>query len=81
MEYINGRLEKEEQFYQKMDKKLGVLPTVFNEYYISMRANRKSYTTMNVYINNVLHFARFVTKDNITEDFYKKLLLLMLKVI
>ena len=72
MEYINGRLEKEEQFYQKIDKKLSTLPAVFNEYYISMRANRKSYTTMNVYINNVLHFARFVTKDNITEDFYKR---------
>lgn len=72
MEHINGRLEKEEQFYQKMDKKLSVLPAIFNEYYISMRANRKSYTTMNVYINNILHFARFVTKDNITEDFYKK---------
>ena len=73
MERINGRLEKEEQFYQKIDKKLSDLPTVFNEYYISMRANRKSYTTMNVYINNILHFARFVTKDNITEDFYKKI--------
>ena len=73
MEHINGRLEKEEQFYQKIEKKLSTLPTVFNEYYISMRANRKSYTTMNVYINNILHFARFVTKDNITEDFYKRI--------
>ena len=72
MERINGRLEKEENFYQKMDEKMSALPAIFNEYYISMRANRKSYTTMNVYINNILHFARFVTKDNITEDFYKK---------
>ena len=36
-----------------------------------MRANRKSYTTIGVYINNILHFANFVTKNNITEDFYK----------
>ena len=44
---------------------------MLNEYYISMRANRKSYTTIGVYINNVLHFARFITNDNITDNFYK----------
>lgn len=66
-----GRLEKETKFYETMDGKLKALPKIFNEYYTSMRANRKAYTTIGVYINNVLHFANFVTKDNITEDFYK----------
>ena len=73
MKNLTGRLEKEELFYQKTSEKLKNLPTVFNEYYISMRANRKSYTTIGVYINNVLHFARFVTNNNITDDFYKNI--------
>ena len=46
MKNLTGRLENEELFYQKMSEKLKNLPTVFNEYYISMRANRKSYTTI-----------------------------------
>lgn len=71
MANLTGRLEKEELFYQKMDEKLKDLPRIFTEYYISMRANRKAYTTIGVYINNALHFARFVTNDNITEEFYK----------
>lgn len=71
MKNLTGRLEKEELFYQKINEKLKNLPTVLNEYYISMRANRKSYTTIGVYINNVLHFARFITNDNITDNFYK----------
>ena len=66
-----GRLEKETKFYEKLEKKLRALPRVLTEYYTSMRANRKSYTTIGVYVNNVLHFANFVTNNNLTEDFYK----------
>ena len=68
---MNGRLEKEEMFYQKINNKLRTLPAIFNEYYTSMRANRKSYTTIGVYINNMLHFFDFVTKGTMVEDFYK----------
>ena len=71
MNNIAGRLEKETKFYEKMSNKLKGLPKIFNEYYTSMRANRKSYTTIGVYINNILHFANFVTNNNMTEDFYK----------
>ena len=71
MNNMSGRLEKETIFYDAMDKKLGSLPRILSEYYTSMRANRKSYTTIEVYINNVLHLARFLFKDNISEDFYK----------
>lgn len=67
---MNGRLEKEMKFYGAIEEKLKTLPSVFNDYYISMRANRKSYTTINVYINNILHFINFLG-DNISEDFYK----------
>ena len=44
MNNLTGRLEKEEKFYQSMDAKLKNLPPIIREYYISMRANRKSYT-------------------------------------
>ena len=71
MNNVAGRLEKETRFYNNMEKKLQDLPKIFSEYYTSMRANRKSFTTIGVYINNILHFANFVTKDDITSDFYK----------
>lgn len=71
MSTLTGRLEKETQFYEKMDAKLKNLPPVINEYYISLRANRKAYTSINVYINNLLHFVNFACGDNIKNDFYK----------
>ena len=71
MNNIAGRLEKETVFYENMKNKLQDLPKIFHEYYTSMRANRKSYTTIGVYINNILHFANFVTNNTLTEDFYK----------
>ena len=68
---MNGRLEKEIIFYDKTEKKLQGLPQIFNEYYFSMRANRISYTTIGGYIDNILHFSRFITNGELTEDFYK----------
>ncbi len=71
MNNIAGRLEKEAQFYDKMKIKLQGMPKILGEYCTSMRANRKAYTTVGVYINNILHFASFVGDGNVTEDFYK----------
>lgn len=71
MNNVAGRLEKETKFYENMKVKLQGLPSILSEYCTSMRANRKAYTTVGVYVNNVLHFARFVTNGNLTEDFYK----------
>ncbi len=71
MNNVAGRLEKETQFYNKMKIKLQSMPKILSEYCTSMRANRKAYTTVGVYINNVLHFANFVCDGNIPEDFYK----------
>ena len=68
---MNGRLEKETQFYEKMKVKLRGMPKVLSEYCTSLRANRKTYTTVRVYIINVIHFANFVCNGNLTEDFYK----------
>lgn len=73
MNNIAGRLEKETQFYDKMTEKLQGMPKVISEYCTSMRANRKSYTTVGVYINNILHFARFVADGELQEDFYKNI--------
>ncbi len=70
---MNGRLEKEVQAENKMQIKLKELAPIFTEYYTSLRANRKSYTTINVYINDILHFARFVTNDKVPDDFYKNI--------
>lgn len=73
MSNMTGRLEKETQFYEKMKIKLQGMPRILGEYCTSMRANRKAYTTVGVYINNVLHFANFVCDSNVTEDFYKNI--------
>ena len=73
MNNVAGRLEKETQFYNKMKVKLQGMPKILSEYCTSMRANRKAYTTVGVYINNVLHFANFVCDGNISEDFYKNI--------
>lgn len=71
MNNVAGRLEKETQFYEKMRVKLQGMPKIMSEYCTSMRANRKAYTTVGVYVNNVLHFANFVCNGNITDNFYK----------
>ena len=68
---VPGRLEKETRFYENIRIKLQSAPKIMGEYCTSMRANRKAYTTVGVYINNVLHFANFICSGDITEDFYK----------
>lgn len=73
MNNITGRLEKESQFYEKMKIKLRGMPKILSEYCTSLRANRKSYMTVGVYINNVLHFANFVCDGDISEKFYKNI--------
>lgn len=73
MNNVTGRLEKEAQFYDKMKIKLKGMPKIMSEYCTSMRANRKAYTTVGVYINNVLHFANFVCDGNVSENFYKNI--------
>lgn len=73
MNNIAGRLEKETKFYEKMRVKLHGMPKILDEYCTSMRANRKAYTTVGVYINNVLHFANFVCGGKIPDDFYKNI--------
>lgn len=69
---MNGRLEKEIIAERKMQKKIAILPQIFSEYYVYLRAAKKTYTTIDVYINYIIHFAKFLDNKNIAEDFYKQ---------
>lgn len=69
----NGRLEKELRAEQKMMEMLKDLPQVFSEFYYSMRASKKSYTTMTAYIRYVKNFMDFVTQGQPSNDFYKNI--------
>lgn len=73
MNNIAGRLEKETKFYESMKKKLQGMPRIIGEYCTSMRANRKAYTTVGVYIGYVMHFANFVSNGKAEENFYKNI--------
>lgn len=68
---MNGRLEKELLAEKKMQGKLKTLPKIFSEYYVYLRAAKKTYTTIDVYINYVIHFAKHFNKGSITEKFYE----------
>lgn len=69
---MNGRLEKELNAQEKMEKKLMDLPQIFKNYYLYLRAAKKTYNTINVYLNNVIHFVKFVSNGTIDENFYIK---------
>jgi site-specific recombinase XerD len=68
---MNGRLEKELKAEEKMNKKLNDLPKVFTEFYYSMAADGKSYTTMQKYISHNVDFMNYITKGKYDEKFYE----------
>ena len=68
---MNGRLEKEVLAEKKMKEKLKGLPKIFSDYYTYLRAAKKTYTTIDVYINYVINFANFICEGNINNNFYK----------
>lgn len=69
---MNGRLEKENQARQRMEKKLDKLPEIFTAFYNWMDAREKSYTTMDNYINHIIEFMNFYTKGKNDNKFYEK---------
>ena len=69
---MNGRLEKEMLAQKKMEEKLGELPEIFKNYYLYLRAAKKTYSTINVYINGIIRFARFIEGDKISNEFYNR---------
>lgn len=68
---MNGRLEKELLAEKKMQEKLKTLPKIFSEYYVYLRAAKKTYTTIGTYINYVVHFAKYLDNGKIHDNFYK----------
>lgn len=68
---MGGRLEKEDKAKEKMEKKLEELPEIFSLFYNWMDAREKSYTTMDNYINHVVEFMNFYTKEKNNDKFYE----------
>ena len=68
---MNGRLEKEIRSKEKMELKLYELPKIFEEFYVYLNGDRKSYTTIERYINYVQDFMLYITKGRPNNNFYK----------
>ena len=68
---MSGRIEKEKEARERMNKKLNELPSVFTSFYNWMNARDKTYNTMEKYISHVVDFMEFFTKGKKNETFYK----------
>ena len=69
---MNGKLEKMIIADKKMTEKLKSKPPILTEFYYDMKDEDKSYTTINNYIDHVIHFMNFITNDRYKREFYKK---------
>lgn len=67
---MNGRLEKELRFEEKMKKKLLGLPEIFTEFYYSLEGEGKSYTTLANYISHNVDFMNYLTNGENNDEFY-----------
>ena len=67
---MSGRLEREIISKGKMQAKLGDLPKIFEEFYIYLNSDHKSYTTIERYINYVQDFMMCVTNGRPRNNFY-----------
>lgn len=70
---MNGKFEKMIKAEAKMMEKLKVQPPILTEFYYDMKDEDKSYTTINNYINHVIHFMKFITGDRYKREFYKNI--------
>lgn len=70
---MNGKLEKMIKADEKMMKKLKNHPPILTDFYYDMKDEDKSYTTINNYINHVIHFMDFVTNGRYRREFYKNI--------
>lgn len=67
---MNGRLEKELKSNKKMENKLSKLPNVFTEFYYTLQAEGKSYTTLENYIHHNIDFMNYITNGVACNNFY-----------
>ena len=49
----SGRLENENKEFNKIEEQLKDLPNIFSEYYYAMRAEKKSYRTIQEYLKSI----------------------------
>lgn len=56
----------------KMKERLKGLPKIFSDYYIYLRAAKKTYTTIDAYMNYIMHFAKYINGEFIQDNFYKQ---------
>lgn len=68
---MSGKIEQENKLKQKINEKLGTLPSIFSEFYNFMDADQKSYGTIKHYIEYVSDFMDVVAIDENKDDFYK----------
>ena len=68
---MNGKLEKMIKADKKMMAKLKNQPPILTDFYYDMKDEDKSYTTINNYVDHVIHFMKFVTGDRYKREFYK----------
>ena len=69
----SGRLEKELLSEKKIERKLRAFNIpILSEWYTSMRASKKSYKTLECYINYIKNFYDFFCEGKRDSEFYKK---------
>ena len=68
---MNGRLEKEQKLQNRIEEKLKGQPEILRTYYTYLRANKKAFSSIDVYLNYVISFMKFVTHNSYDENFYK----------
>ena len=67
----SGRLENENKEFKKIEEQLENLPDIFSEYYYALRAEKKSYRTIQEYLKTIRAFMDFATKGKRNGTFYK----------
>jgi site-specific recombinase XerD len=67
---MNGRLEKELRAEKKMMARLRQLPPVFTEFYNTLVADGKTYTTLNNYVSHNVDFMNYITNNKQNNKFY-----------
>lgn len=70
---MNGRLEKEIKSKDKMNIKLKSLPNIFEEFYVYLNGDHKSYTTIERYINYVQDFMLYINNGSNDNEFYRRI--------
>lgn len=70
---MSGRYEKEKKFEDRIAEKLKTSPKIITEYYYHLTGAGRSPMTSYNYLINVMSFLEFIYKDNIPDDFYKRI--------